>query len=306
VIHAKRDRPAPRRGVDASTVVTSAGPWTTFQEFLEQRFPHVASQEWAQRLAAGDVIDEDGSVIRAETKFRSDRRLHYFRALPTETPIPFEATVLWQDDHLLVADKPHFLPVIPSGKYLHETLLVRLKNQLSLPDLVPLHRIDRDTAGLVLFSVNPATRGTYHALFRDHHMHKEYEAIAPSHPTLTWPQRRVSRIGVSSSHFMQQCELPGEPNAITDMHLVEAHGAWARYRLLPVTGQRHQLRVHMAALGLPLRNDGIYPVLTPETDGDYRHPLQLLALSIAFVDPLTSERRHFESQRSLQTLEDAP
>ncbi len=305
MIRAHATKPAPRHGVDASTIVTPVGPWATFLEFLQQRFPHVDAQEWTQRMAAGDVVGEDGCAMEASTPYRNDVRLHYFRALQTETPIPFEAQVLLQNDHLLVADKPHFLPVIPSGKYLHETLLVRLKSQLQLPDLAPIHRIDRDTAGLVLFSVNPASRGAYQALFRERLVAKEYEAIAPFKPSLVWPQRRESRIG-ASAHFMQQCELAGEPNAVTDIDLIEVRGAWARYRLRPVTGQRHQLRVHMAALGLPLRNDGIYPVLTPETDGDYRHPLQLLARSISFVDPLTGERRHFESQRSLQALEGAP
>ena len=291
-------RPPSREGVDASTVFTPAGPWTTFHAFLAHRFAHIGADEWALRLQAGDVQTDEGIAINEGTPFRAACRLYYFRSLQVELPIPFEEQVLWQDEHLLVVDKPHFLPVIPSGKYLRETLLVRLKHRLGLPDLAPIHRIDRDTAGLVLFSINPATRGTYHALFREHRMQKEYEAIAPWNPALAWPVHRESHIG-TSAHFMQQCELPGAVNAITDIEPIEVMGDYARYRLRPVTGQRHQLRVHMAALGLPLLNDGIYPTLTPETDGDYRHPLQLLARTLDFVDPLNGSARHFASQRTL-------
>ncbi|MGE5330568.1 MAG: pseudouridine synthase, partial [Nitrospirota bacterium] len=95
---------------------------------------------------------------------------------------------------------------------------------------------------------------------------------------------------------------PGTPNTHTRMDLLEVTGDWARYRLSPITGKRHQLRVHMAALGLPLRNDAFYPVVNDPPEGDYSSPLQLLAQSLEFTDPLTGERRHFESARSLQPL----
>jgi len=209
--------------------------------------------------------------------------------------------VLYRDAHLLVADKPHFLPVIPSGKYLHETLLVRLKHRLGLDDLVPIHRIDRDTAGLVLFSINPATRNIYHALFRDHVVDKYYEAIAPWNPDLPWPLTRRSRIG-SAPHFMQQTELDGAPNSWTEIAPLEVHGDWARYALRPHTGLRHQLRVHMAALGLPIAGDGIYPVLTPEAAPDYARPLQLLAQAIAFTDPISGQAQRFASLHTLKPL----
>jgi len=204
---------------------------------------------------------------------------------------------------LVVVDKPHFLPVMPSGKYLQETVLVRLKKKLGLNDLVPIHRIDRDTAGLVLFSTNPNTRDAYHALFRNRAIDKIYEAIAPWNPALAWPLKRESRIGVAS-HFMQQTEVPGPPNAVTHITPIEVAGAWARYQLKPVSGQRHQLRVHMAALGLPLLWDGMYPTLTPEGSSDFSKPLQLLAQSIAFTDPVSKKAMAFESQQRLLGLAD--
>lgn len=294
--------PPPRNGVGASSVVLPVGPWATVLEFLVQRFPAITPAQWLQRLQDGDVMDDQGLVLDTDSLYTPKRRLYYYRALEVEPHIPFDEVVLWQDAHLLVVDKPHFLPVIPSGKYLQETVLVRLKNRLGLRDLVPIHRIDRDTAGLVLFSINPTTRDAYHALFRDRVVDKTYACVAPWNPALPWPIHRESRIAVSS-HFMQQTEVEGPVNAITDITPLETLGPWARYQLQPLTGQRHQLRVHMAALGLPLLFDGMYPTLTPEDATDYARPLQLLAQRIAFTDPLSGEARSFTSQRTLLPLQ---
>ena len=297
--------PPMRYGVSASCVVLPTGPWPDLLEFLCARFPAVARAVWQQRLDSGNVVDDQGHTAYATDSMQLGRRLYYYRNVPAEPPIPFEAQILWQDDHLLVVDKPHFLPVMPSGKYVQETLLVRLKVQLGLEALAPIHRIDRDTAGLVLFSVNPSTRNDYHALFRDRQVVKTYECIAPWNPALAWPQHRESRIA-ESTHFLQQTEVDGPVNAVTDIAPMETLGDWARYRLRPLTGQRHQLRVHMAALGLPLLFDGIYPTLTPEGSSDYARPLQLLAQSIAFTDPLTGLQRSFPSQRALIPLAAIP
>ena len=299
-----RHRPNPppaRQGVSASCVMLPddhSGPWLTIADFLVQRFPGVPAIVWQTRLEQGDVVDDAGQVITLTTPFEARRRLYYFRAVSQEPHIPFEEVVLWRDDHLLVVDKPHFLPVMPSGKYLQETVLVRLKNKLALPDLTPIHRIDRDTTGLVLFSIQSATRDAYHALFRKREVHKIYEAIAPWNPALPWPIQRESRI-VESNHFFQQMEVPGEPNALTLIEPLQVMGELARYQLKPITGQRHQLRVHMAALGLPILGDGIYPRLKPEGQIDFERPLQLLAKSIEFVDSVSGTLRQFESERKL-------
>ncbi|MBL0245275.1 MAG: pseudouridine synthase [Rhodoferax sp.] len=297
-----RPNPPPaRNGVGASCVVLAPGPWATMLDYLVQRFPGVPAATWAQRLNDGDVVDDHSQVITSDTAFEAGRRLYYYRAIPSEPPIPFEAVVLWQDAHLMVVDKPHFLPVMPSGKYLQETVLIRLKNALGLDALSPIHRIDRDTAGLVLFSKQVASRAAYQNLFRSRQVDKTYECIAPWNPDLPWPVTRQSRIE-PAAHFMQQTEVDGTPNALTHITPIEVQGALARYALKPVTGQRHQLRVHMAALGLPIVGDGIYPTLTPEGSADYSQPLQLLAKSIAFTDPLTGEPRQFESAKKLRGL----
>lgn len=270
----------------------------TVIDFLVQRYPFLRREEWMQRLLTGDVTDASGRVMAAQDACPVGLRLYYFRSVPPEPPLPFHATVLWENEHLLVADKPHFLPVIPSGKYLHETLLVRLKQSTGIDTLSPVHRIDRDTAGLVLFAKQPSGRAPYQALFRERQVDKVYECIAPWNPNLAWPLTRTSRLA-PAEHFMQQTEVPGTPNAITRIEPTEINDTLARYCLRPLTGQRHQLRVHMAALGLPIVNDGIYPVLTAQGTADFTRPLQLLARSLAFIDPLSGQRLEFESRLAL-------
>jgi tRNA pseudouridine32 synthase/23S rRNA pseudouridine746 synthase len=279
-----------------------AGPWPNLLDFLSERFPNISPQIWLARMARGDLIDARGQAVTPEQAsnwpYPAHQRLYYYREVPNEPRIPFDEVVLYQDDHLLVVDKPHFLPVVPSGGYLTETVLVRLKNRLGLNDLVPIHRIDRDTAGLVLLAKQPATRAAYCALFSQHAVRKTYEAIAPWRADLRWPITRSSRIR-EAGHFMLQHELPGQPNAITHIDVLEVRGDLARYQLKPVTGQRHQLRVHMLGLGLPILNDGLYPTLTPEGQPDYAKPLQLLAKRLEFIDPVSGAPRQFESARKL-------
>lgn len=290
-----------RDGVGASCVVLPTHGHGSMLDFLAERLPAVDRAEWLARMLAGDVVDERGVPVAPERLFEGGLRLYYYRHLDDEPEIPFTETVLYQDDHLLVADKPHFMPVTPSGRYLQHTLLVRLKRRLGLPELSPLHRIDRDTAGLVLFSVQQRTRGTYQALFRDRTITKHYEAVAPWRSDLAFPREHRSRMQ-ESPQFFRMHEVPGEPNSHTHMEVLERQGDWALYHLSPITGKRHQLRVHMAALGLPLRNDPFYPVVNDPPEGDYSRPLQLLARSLTFADPVTGGARHFESCLQLQPL----
>ena len=287
-----------RNGVGPSCVALPSAGQGSMLDFLAQHLPAVDRAEWLRRIEAGDVVDEHGVRVTAQRPFERGLRLYYYRHLPAEPVIPFDEVVLYQDEHLLVADKPHFMPVTPSGRYLQQTLLVRLKRRLGLPELSPLHRIDRDTAGLVLFSVQQRTRGAYQALFRDRQITKHYDAVAPWRADVHFPRDHRSRLE-ESPQFFRMHEVPGEPNSHTHMQVLQVAGAWALYRLSPITGKRHQLRVHMAALGLPLRNDPFYPVVNDPPEGDYSRPLQLLARSLEFVDPLTTEPRVFESQQRL-------
>lgn len=272
--------------------------WATITDYLVERFPAISRVTWLQRMMRGDVEDESGVTVTSDRPCQAQLRVYYYRDVEVEEHIPFDEFILHQDEHLLVVDKPHFLPVTPSGKYLQETVLVRLKRKLGLADLVPIHRIDRDTAGLVLFSIQPATRNAYQALFRERAVHKTYEAIAPWRPDLVFPQSRHSCI-VAGEGFMTQREVDGTPNALTHIDVLEVKDHVARYQLSPITGKRHQLRVHMNALGLPIVGDGIYPVLTPEGQTNYEHPLQLLAKSIEWMDPMTHKVRQFTSKFKL-------
>lgn len=292
-----------RDGVTASTVGLPAGPWASWLDFFTDRFPYIPRAEWRSRMLSGDVMDDQGALLVPDAPYRAHGRAYYYRALVDEAPVPFEAQVLFRDTHLLVADKPHFLAVTPAGQYLHETLMARLRRDTGLVELQPLHRIDRETAGLVLFSLRREDRAAYHALFSDRVVDKEYEAIAPVRPDLALPLVRESRI-VRGEPFFRQCEAAGEPNASTRVALVESHGQRGRYRLAPRTGQRHQLRVHMAALGVPIEGDAFYPVVSRGQDApdDHTRPLQLLARGIAFTDPVTGQGRSFESLRRLPPL----
>ncbi len=284
----------------ASKLQLPPGAWTTLLDGLCARFPQVDRASWLDRFARGRVLDSLWQPLAADTPYRVGVTIHYFREVAEEPRIPFEETVLHVDEHLVVVDKPHFLPVAPTGAHVRETLLTRLVGRLGNSDLVPLHRIDRGTAGLVLFSANKASRDAYQALFRERRIEKRYEAVAPGLPDLRFPQVRESRI-VKSEPFFRMREEEGEPNSVSRIEVLGSDGQWWRYALFPVSGRKHQLRVHMAALGAPIRHDPYYPDLMARVADDYQRPLQLLAKGLSFVDPMTGVRRAFESPRVLET-----
>jgi tRNA pseudouridine32 synthase/23S rRNA pseudouridine746 synthase len=307
--HVPKNAAIPMRdGVSPSCVALPrmrVPPWPTLLDFLAERLPRVPRAEWLQRLQAGEVVGDDGQALPPDAPYENGARVYYWRALPQEPAIPFEETVVFQDEHLVVADKPHFLPVTPGGRYVQQSLLVRLKKRLDLPNLSPLHRIDRETAGLVVFSVRPQDRDAYQRLFRERRIDKTYEAIAPAAPHLAWPQTRRSHILECEDAFYKMREAApheGLPdNSETHIHLLEQRGPWARYRLEPVSGKRHQLRVHLHGLGLPMVGDQFYPVVrrAPGEAEDFANPLRLLAQAIAFTDPVTGQPRRFVSPRQL-------
>lgn len=294
--------PLPTRdGVGPSCTALPPGPWPTIIEFLVERFPAISRATWSARMLAHEVVDEHGIEVTATSRYQRQLRVYYYRALADEPVIPFTEVVLYRDDHLLVVDKPHFLPVTPSGNYLQQTLLVRLKRSLGNDALTPIHRIDRETAGLVLFSAQVATRARYTGLFAQRAITKHYEAIVQwpdPHAGFDLPAIYRSRL-VQDDFFLRTQEVPGEPNSETHLQLLETRGDRARLRLSPVTGRKHQLRVQCAAMGIPICNDRFYPTLLAAVADNYACPLQLLAKSLAFNDPLTGEPRSFTSPRSL-------
>jgi len=285
-------------GVPASTVHLPHGDWATVLDALCARFPRIDRAQWRDRMLRGVVLDASGHPIEPERAYRFGMRVHYFREVAAEVPIPFEVTVLYRDEHLVIADKPHFLAVMPAGIHVRETLLTRLIERLDNPHLVPLHRIDRATAGLVMLSPNPKTRSQYQALFREQRIHKIYEALAAALPELTFPFVHRIRI-VSGPEFFRMQETAGEPNSETTVDAIDRSAMHWRYALRPLTGRTHQLRVHLSGLGAPILGDRLYPKLQPRAPDDYTRPLQLLARTLEFIDPRSGALRRFDSERRL-------
>lgn len=281
-----------RDGVPASRLQLPPGPWSTVLEALCARFPRVPEATWRERFSRGRVLDAGGHALDAAAAFRVGADVYYFREVDDEAPVPFAESLVHVDAHVVVAHKPPFLPVAPTGAWVRETLLARLVQRLGNPHLVPLHRIDRETRGLVMFSADPASRGAYQALFRERRIRKHYEALAPPLPDLHFPYVHRSRLERGEPFFRMR-EVPGEANSETVVDVLErGDGAW-RYGLEPVTGRKHQLRVHMAALGAAILDDRAYPVLRDRDGDDHARPLQLFARSLAFNDPLTGKPRRF-------------
>jgi tRNA pseudouridine32 synthase / 23S rRNA pseudouridine746 synthase len=270
-------------------------------DFFRERYPRVDVATWTARMSKGEVVDETGLRLNSGSPYRMGSRIFYYRELASETPIPFLERVIYQDEHILVADKPHFLPVIPSGRFLQETLLIRLRKKCRLEDIVPLHRLDRETAGVVLFSINPKTRGLYSSLFQDRKIRKVYQALAPNSSNLqgpSFPMTRRSRI-VRGEPFFRMKEVAGDANYETNIDILNRGDSVTLYQLIPITGRKHQLRVHLSALGIAIINDTLYPRRDfPEAD-DFSRPLKLLAKSISFQDPVSGQDRCFESTGKL-------
>jgi tRNA pseudouridine32 synthase/23S rRNA pseudouridine746 synthase len=284
----------PRHGLDAARLKLPAeGPWTTLLEHLVERLPRVAPTRIEQMLREERIFGRHGP-LGVGTLFEPGSFIWFHRDLPDEVPVPFDLTVVHRDEHLLVVDKPHFLAAIPRGRHIQQTALVRLRLELGLPQLSPAHRLDRVTAGLMMFVVTPPARGAYQTLFRDRKVHKEYEAIAPYDPSLTLPRTVESRI-VKERGILVAQEVAGEPNARTHVELLEHRDGLGRYRLAPATGRTHQLRIHLSGLGVPILGDDFYPVLREKPLDDFTQPLQLLAKVLDFDDPLTGEHRRFTS-----------
>ncbi|NJP48873.1 pseudouridylate synthase [Streptomyces sp. SBST2-5] len=295
--------PAPlpqREGVDPVRVrLPAGGTWRTVRDHLVERLaagPGVVDS----MFDAGQIVGADGRPVPADTPYRPGLFVWFHRELPEEVPVPFPLEVVHRDEHIVVADKPHFLATTPRGRHVAETALARLRRRLGIPTLSPAHRLDRLTAGLVLFTVRPEERGAYQRLFRDRGVRKEYEAVAPYDPALDLPRTVRSRI-VKERGVLTAREVAGEPNAVSEIALLEHRAdGLGRYRLVPHTGQTHQLRVHMTALGVPILGDPLYPEVTgPVPADDFRRPLQLLARTLEFTDPVTGAARRFRSGRVL-------
>jgi tRNA pseudouridine32 synthase/23S rRNA pseudouridine746 synthase len=280
-------------------------------EFLLERTHYAPGVR--RRLDAGEVLLSDGTVVRPDTPYRPGEWVYLYRDLPVEAEVPGELTVLHRDADIVVVDKPHFLATMPRGSHVAQTVLVRLRRELGLPDLAPAHRLDRLTAGVLLLTTRREIRGAYQELFARRRVSKEYLALAPTRSDLHLPTVVRSRIVKHRGEF-QAREMPGRPNAETRVELLQALGthvdpgaggptSLGLYRLIPSTGRTHQLRVHMARLGIPIVGDPLYPQVRDHPGDDMAHPLQLLAHRLEFTDPLTGQPRTFTSLRGLPSCD---
>jgi len=273
-------------------------PYPSVLDFLAQRFPKIERSCWERRIAQGKVLGEDGFPITCASLYAPQKRIFYFREVEEERIIPFAEQVLFQNDELLVACKPHFLPVTPGGPYVDECLLHRLRKSTGNDDLVPLHRIDRETAGLVLFSVNSETRDKYGELFRSGGIEKSYRALsaAAGEPGREW---LVENRLVRGEPWFRMQTAPGLVNARSRIRLLQVEDGVSEFLLNPLTGKTHQLRVHLSGLGFGILNDRYYPQLQQERPDDFDKPLQLLAKAVKFKDPISGKNLEFESGRGL-------
>ncbi|WP_030551609.1 pseudouridine synthase [Streptomyces exfoliatus] len=297
--------PLPQRdGIDPVRVRFPEDPegvWGTLRDHLLDRYAGaIGAGRVEDMLVSGRFVGTDGPV-GGDEPYAVGRYLWFHRDFPAETPVPFPIGVVHRDERIIVADKPHFLSTMPRGRHVTETATARLRRDLGLPTLQPAHRLDRLTAGLVLFVVREEDRGAYQTLFRDRVVRKEYEAVAPYDPAVGLPVTVRSRIEKERG-VMAAREVAGEPNSESRIALVERRGGLGRYRLVPETGRTHQLRVHMNALGLPILHDPIYPVVRADGPEDFSRPLQLLARTLEFTDPFTGVAMRFESRSALSGL----
>jgi tRNA pseudouridine32 synthase / 23S rRNA pseudouridine746 synthase len=251
--------------------------------------------EVAAKAIAGEVVDQHGVVLDPATVLPAGTSVYLYRDLRDEVPVPFDIPVLYQDEDIVVVDKPHFLATMPRGRHVAQTALVRMRRELGLPELSPAHRLDRLTAGVLLFTARRELRGAYQTMFARGAVHKTYVARAAANPHVALPRVVQSRIVKRRGH-LQAVEEPGEPNAETRVEAISPDGV---YRLTPRTGRTHQLRVHMASLGMPIYGDPLYPNVISVLDDDFSQPLQLLAQRIEFRDPVSGALRRFVSSRRL-------
>jgi tRNA pseudouridine32 synthase / 23S rRNA pseudouridine746 synthase len=275
-------------------------PPPTMLDYLYIRFPHLERSALKTRVIEGKIFLEDRTAISTDTPYKSGITLFYYREAIEEPQIPFSERVIFQNQHILIADKPHFIPVTPSGPYVNQCLLSRLQKATGLDQLSPIHRLDMGTAGIVLFSLKRETRHLYHRLFAEGRVKREYSAVASIPHNMDRKEWVVENRIVRGEPWFRMQIAEGEINAITRIILLECRGDKGLFELLPATGKKHQLRIHLNSLGFPVINDPFYPEVRNDLIEDYSKPLQLVAGRLSFQDPISGESMKFESEYRLE------
>lgn len=316
----------------AELTPNNAAP-VTIADYLVARFYPNDPQIIHARFNTGEVRLDDGTILSSDSPYMPGERIWYFRELADEPQLPSDMPVLYEDEHVLAIDKPHFLPTTPRGSYIAQTALTKLRVREQNPLLIPIHRLDRPTAGVLLFAKTVQARRPFQMMFQHRQASKTYRAVAPVPSDVTAAEQALSTEGLQvRSHIQkirdqlqvqqlseQECAAQGvEPNTLTTVKIlrtftpsaqaVEGWRAepalnkkqeWALYDLEPHTGKTHQLRAHLNLLGSPILGDVLYPQVLPDTPDRPEYPLQLLAYSLHFEHPITGERVDLHSGRSL-------
>ena len=283
---------------EPATLATN--PPSTVQQFLIEHFVHIEANIWYQRIFQGKVHWQNGELINESTVYRPKARVYYYREVEKEIKVPFEERIIYQDDEIIIVFKPHFLPVTPSGHYVNECLVHRLRIKTGIETIAPAHRLDKDTAGIMLMTLNPKTRHHYHSLFTSKQISKNYQAIAALTPELLalhqtqkltlpihWTVKNC--IKRSKPSFIMQV-VDDEANSHSEIGLMAVKNGFGLFELSPITGKTHQLRLHMNSLNMPILNDKFYPKLKFKMPETFQKPLQLLAHRLKFTDPVTKKR----------------
>ena len=233
-------------------------------------------------------------------RYRPHTFVWFHRDLRFEEPVPGTLGIVHRDERIIVVDKPPFLSTIPRGHHVTQSVVVRLRNELGLPELSTLHRLDRITSGLLLLAVEKQWRGPYQVMFEHGTVRKTYRALAPFRADLSLPVTIRNHIQKTRGSWQAEVVPDARVNAETLVELESRVGPdLAIYRLTPRTGRTHQLRLHLAGLGIPIEGDPLYPVVRETEIDDFSTPLQLLASELAFTDPIDGTARSFVSARSL-------
>lgn len=261
--------------------------------WLRHRLPERV--DIAAMLAEERFVHDDGSPLSEGEPYRPHTFVWFHRDLPDEVPVPGQIAVVHRDERLLVVDKPAFLSSIPRGQHIRESVVVRLRDELDLPELSPLHRLDRITSGLLMLATERRWRGPYQSLFQVGAVRKTYRALAPVRPDLQLPVTVRNHLTKRRGVWQVEIVADAAVNAETLVELVAVDGGVGTYRLTPGTGRTHQLRVHLNGLGIPILDDPLYPLVQDIEVGDFSRPLQLLAAELAFTDPIDGTARHFET-----------
>lgn len=276
------------------------------RDYLVEKLPRMGGQRVDEMLDEGRFVDESGRTFRRDSPFTPQTFVFFHRDLPTETPVPAGIGILYSDERILVVDKPHFLSSIPRGRHVLESVVVRLRTQLGLPELTVAHRLDHVTAGVLLLTRERKWRRPYQEIFERREVVKKYRLVAPvvhdpagEGVTATKSGWQVRSRIIKERGILQAREVPGVPNAVTDIALIGEHGGWGLYEASPRTGRTHQIRLHMQRLGAPIVNDPFYPVVLDTPVDDFTHPLQLQAWRMGFTDPVTGDPRAFTSRLRL-------